>query len=69
MEKIPTFSALVILLIFFSQLNAGDPLPENVVVNVTALNDTSRPKENSFADMIDHALEKEFNETDEISDG
>ncbi|KAL8498165.1 hypothetical protein ACS0TY_021486 [Phlomoides rotata] len=68
MEKIPTFSALAILLIFFSQLNAGDPFPEDVVVNVTALNDTSRPKENSFADMIDHALEKEFNETDEISD-
>ncbi|KAI3447115.1 hypothetical protein Pfo_003780 [Paulownia fortunei] len=63
-----TFFALVILLFIFSLLNAGDSIPENGVVNGTISNDTSRPKENSFADMIDHALEKEFNETDELSD-
>ncbi|KAK6126803.1 hypothetical protein DH2020_039451 [Rehmannia glutinosa] len=60
--------AFVILFVIFPLLNAGDPMPENGVVNGTISNDTSRPKENSFADMIDHALEKEFNETDELSD-
>lgn len=43
-------------------------MPENVVVNGTASNDTSLRKENTFADMIDHALEKEFNETEELTD-
>lgn len=64
-----TVFAFVILLFIFSPFNAGDSIPENGIVNGTASNDTSRPKENTFADMIDHALEKEFNETDELSDG
>ncbi|KAH6761710.1 K+ efflux antiporter 4 [Perilla frutescens var. hirtella] len=65
-----TFFALVILFLFIlSPLIAGDSIPENGVVNGTASNDTSSlRKENTFADMIDHALEKEFNETDELAD-
>lgn len=63
------FFATLILLFIFAPLNAGDPVAENGVVNGTVANDTSKSKENSFATMIDHALEKEFNETDELSDG
>ncbi|PIN25131.1 putative K+/H+-antiporter [Handroanthus impetiginosus] len=68
MQKMQTFFAFVILLCIISPLNAGDSIPETGSVNGTASNDTSWPKENSFADMIDHALEKEFNETGELSD-
>ncbi|PIN09484.1 putative K+/H+-antiporter [Handroanthus impetiginosus] len=68
MQKMQTFFAFVILLCIIYPLNAGDSIPETGSVNGTASNDTSRPKENSFADMIDHALEKEFNETGELSD-
>ncbi|KAL1554982.1 K(+) efflux antiporter 4 [Salvia divinorum] len=64
-----TFFALLILFsFFFSPLIAGDSMPEIGGVNATALNDTSLRKENTLADMIDHALEKEFNETDELAD-
>ncbi|XP_041999583.1 K(+) efflux antiporter 4-like [Salvia splendens] len=64
-----TFFALLILFYFFlSPLIAGDSMPEIAGVNATALNDTSLRKENTLADMIDHALEKEFNETDELTD-
>ncbi|KAL2457328.1 K(+) efflux antiporter 4 [Abeliophyllum distichum] len=59
--------ALIILLCIFS-LNAGDSNPQDDVVNGSFALNSSRPKENSFADMIDRALEKEFNETDEHSD-
>lgn len=65
-----TYFALVSLfLLILSPLIAGDSMLENGVVNGTASNDTSLRKENTFADMIDHALEKEFNETDELTDG
>ncbi|EYU30646.1 hypothetical protein ABFS82_11G059200 [Erythranthe guttata] len=60
--------ALLILLFIFAPLNAGDPIPEIGAVNGTLSNDTSKAKDNTFATMIDHALEKEFNETDELSD-
>ncbi|KAG6411264.1 hypothetical protein SASPL_129342 [Salvia splendens] len=64
-----TFFALLILFYFFlSPLIAGDSMPEIDGVNATALNDTSLRKENTLADMLDHALEKEFNETDELTD-
>ncbi|KAL2455763.1 K(+) efflux antiporter 4 [Forsythia ovata] len=59
--------ALIILLCILS-LNAGDSNPQDDVVNGSFALNSSRPKENSFADMIDRALEKEFNETDEHSD-
>ncbi|KAL0315752.1 UNVERIFIED_CONTAM: K(+) efflux antiporter 4 [Sesamum radiatum] len=57
--------ALLILLII---LSAGDSVPDDGVVNATVSNGTSQGKEGSFADMIDHALAKEFNETDELND-
>ncbi|XP_057768301.1 K(+) efflux antiporter 4-like isoform X3 [Salvia miltiorrhiza] len=64
-----TFFALVILFYFIlSPLIAGDSMAETGGVNGTASNDTSSRKESTLADMIDHALEKEFNETDELAD-
>ncbi|KAL3825259.1 hypothetical protein ACJIZ3_021288 [Penstemon smallii] len=64
-----TLFPLIIVLCFVSVLlNAGgDSEHENGVVNGTVSNNSSKVKEDSFADMIDHALEKEFNETDEMS--
>ncbi|KAK4479082.1 hypothetical protein RD792_014593 [Penstemon davidsonii] len=64
-----TLFPLIIVLCFVSiLLNAGgDSEHENGVVNGTVSNNSSKVKEDSFADMIDHALEKEFNETDEMS--
>ncbi|KAL6519167.1 K(+) efflux antiporter 4 [Orobanche gracilis] len=63
-----TFVAFVFVFVILSLINAGSSMPENGVSNGTASNNTTNPKEDSFADMIDHALEKEFNETDELSD-
>ncbi|KAG6421055.1 hypothetical protein SASPL_117604 [Salvia splendens] len=63
------FVALLILFYFIlSPLIAGDLMPETGGLNATASNDTSSLKENTLADIIDHALEKEFNETDELAD-
>ncbi|XP_047944319.1 K(+) efflux antiporter 4-like [Salvia hispanica] len=62
------FALLILFYFFLSPLIAGDSMPETDGVNATALNDTSLRKENTLADMIDHALEKEFNETDELTD-
>ncbi|KAL6585837.1 K(+) efflux antiporter 6 [Orobanche minor] len=63
-----TFFAFVVLFVILSLIKAGISMPGNGVANGTASNNTTNPKEDSFADMIDHALEKEFNETDELSD-
>ncbi|CAA0840790.1 K(+) efflux antiporter 4 [Striga hermonthica] len=60
--------ALGVFSVVFSLLSAGRSMPEDAVANGTVATNTTRPKEDSLADMIDHALEKEFNETDEISD-
>ncbi|CAN4084988.1 unnamed protein product [Withania somnifera] len=58
---------LVLLILSFSLrriLSDGD---SNVVANASEFN-SSRSMEVSFANMIDRALEKEFNETDDKSD-
>ncbi|CAA2986538.1 K(+) efflux antiporter 4-like [Olea europaea subsp. europaea] len=62
-----TLFSLVILLCLLS-LNTGDSNPRDDVVNGSSVLNSSRPEEHSLADMIDRALEKEFNETDEHSD-
>ncbi|XP_069154159.1 K(+) efflux antiporter 6 isoform X6 [Solanum lycopersicum] len=62
---------LVISLCFFVLFSSADPISgdsENaVVVNAAEFNSSSlaRSEEGSFANMIDRALEKEFNETEE----
>ncbi|KAL3337538.1 hypothetical protein AABB24_029930, partial [Solanum stoloniferum] len=62
---------LVLSLCFFVLLSSADPISgdsENaVVVNAAEFNSSSlaRSEEGSFANMIDRALEKEFNETEE----
>ncbi|XP_022842901.1 K(+) efflux antiporter 4-like [Olea europaea var. sylvestris] len=62
-----TLFSLVLLLCLLS-LNTGDSNPRDDVVNGSSVLNSSRPEEHSLADMIDRALEKEFNETDEHSD-
>ncbi|KAG5605970.1 hypothetical protein H5410_027462 [Solanum commersonii] len=62
---------LVLSLCFFVLFSSADPISgdsENaVVVNAAEFNSSSlaRSEEGSFANMIDRALEKEFNETEE----
>ncbi|XP_059284343.1 K(+) efflux antiporter 4-like [Lycium ferocissimum] len=62
----------VLLVLSFSFKCDGDEKVEedrnDVVVNGSELNNSSRSTEVSFANMIDQALEKEFNETDDKSD-
>lgn len=56
-------------LCFSLSLSGPDLLEEETVANssVASLNasSTGKPKEGSFADIIDRALEKEFNESDQ----
>ncbi|TMW94602.1 hypothetical protein EJD97_010027 [Solanum chilense] len=68
----PGFCFLLVLsLCFFVLFSSADPISgdsENaVVVNAAEFNSSSlaRSEEGSFANMIDRALEKEFNETEE----
>lgn len=70
-EKMRSLFALAILLLCFaSRFNAATDLAAEddgvaaAAVNGTVTNTTS----NSIADMFGNALEKEFNETDEMSD-
>uniref|UniRef100_M4E3J2 Cation/H+ exchanger transmembrane domain-containing protein n=1 Tax=Brassica campestris TaxID=3711 RepID=M4E3J2_BRACM len=68
-----SFELTLLLLSFFLcfSLSLSDPdlLEEEAVANssVASLNtsSTGKPKEGSFADIIDRALEKEFNESDQ----
>ncbi|KAH0672591.1 hypothetical protein KY290_024826 [Solanum tuberosum] len=66
---------LVLSLCFFVLFSSADPISgdsENaVVVNAAEFNSSSlaRFEEGSFANMIDRALEKEFNETEEQPGG
>ncbi|CAN7037628.1 unnamed protein product [Brassica rapa subsp. trilocularis] len=60
---------LSLFLCFSLSLSVPDLLEEETVANssVASLNasSTGKPKEGSFADIIDRALEKEFNESDQ----
>lgn len=58
----------LIILSFSLQCVLSDDKDANDVVNASEFN-SSRSMEVSFANMIDQALEKEFNETDDKSDG
>ncbi|KAH0669489.1 hypothetical protein KY285_023652 [Solanum tuberosum] len=66
---------LVLSLCFFVLFSSADPISgdsENAVVfNAAEFNSSSlaRSEEGSFANMIDRALEKEFNETEEQPGG
>ncbi|MCD7448500.1 Transmembrane and coiled-coil domains-containing protein 3 [Datura stramonium] len=67
----PGLCFLLLSFRFFVLLSSADQIPgdpENaVVVNAAEFNSSSiaRSEEGSFANMIDRALEKEFNETEE----
>ncbi|KAG2241443.1 hypothetical protein Bca52824_096573, partial [Brassica carinata] len=72
-RSLPSFELTLLLLSLFLcfSLSLSDPdlLEEETVANssVASLNasSTGKPKEGSFADIIDRALEKEFNESDQ----
>nr|VDD18967.1 unnamed protein product [Brassica oleracea] len=72
-RSLPSFELTLLLLSLFlcfsHSLSDPDLLEEETVANssVASLNasSTGKPKEGSFADIIDRALEKEFNESDQ----
>lgn len=64
MKKTP-FTLFAVVSLLFCCASAGTESEINATATESGNGTLARPKEDSFADIIDRALEKEFNETDQ----